>query len=177
MHLSPGGDGDDLAGTLEHDALAEDERGDSEEGVGEGEFAAIAVLDDLRDGRALAAAVPRGHQPVKGRDEHVLPLKPDGGEALVEGRARLRHRLFRVGARAEGLADHHPPRQFPFAQKVAAAGAGLARQPQTERCDADKVAGQHRPIQRPESGCAMHWRAHYTFAGRRQGRGRAASNE
>ena len=155
-HLAAGGHGDDLAGALEHDALVEDEEGDGEDGVGEGELAAVAVLDDLADGGALAAAIPRGHQPVERRDEHVLPLVPDGGEALAEGRARLRHRLLGVGARAERLADHDPPRQLPVAEKVAAAGAGLARHPQPERRDADEVADQHRPIQRPESGCVMH---------------------
>ncbi len=155
-HLAAGGDGDDLAGTLEHHALAEDEKSDAEEGVGERELAAIAVLDDLRDGGAFAAAVPRSDQPVERRDQHVLPLKPDGGEALAKGGARLRHRLLRMGARAKGLADHYPPRQFPVAEKITTAGTNLARNPQTERGDADKVAGQHRPIQCPETGRTRH---------------------
>jgi len=155
-HFAAGGHGDDLASAFEHHALTTDEKRDGEEGVGERELAAVTVLDDFRDGGALAAAIPRCQQPVEGRDEHVLPLEPNRGEPHPKRRAGLRHRLFRVRAGAERLADHDPPRELALAKEIAVAGAGLAGEPEAEGRDADEVSNQHGPIQHSETGSSKH---------------------
>jgi hypothetical protein len=115
-------------------------------------LAAVAVLDDVGDGRASAAAVPRGHQPVEWGDEQVLPLVPDRGEAELIGRPGLGNGVFGVRAGAERLADHDPPGQFAIAEKITPAAARLAANPQAEDGDADEVNRQHRAIEPRKTG-------------------------
>ena len=135
-----------LPAPLSIDPLAEHEESEGVERVGQGHGRAVTVADDLAHGGPLAAAIPGGHQPVEGRGEHVLPLVPDRGEAVVEGGPGLTHGVLGVGAGAEGLADHDPPGEFSLAEEIAAAGADLPRDPQPEGRAAHEIDDQHRPI-------------------------------
>ena len=147
-HLTAGGLADDLAGAFEHGAHVDGEVEYGKDRIDASHPHAVAVLEHLGHGCAPEAPEDGRHDPVKGRDEQVLPLKPDGGKTDVIDRPRERNRHLGMCPHAETLAHHEPLVEAAVSEKVMLGAAHLARHVNPDPCHGKEVEEKNDPVER-----------------------------